>query len=138
MCKKRQTRVTSCGSTTKQLHFHVTVFCQGVHPIRTGEATIPLHSINMLASSLLLFAASATAFSIPDFSTLLPLFARHNAQLDTRDGGSCPAVWNKVSKELTSKFLTRGECNPDARAAIRLIFHDCGGGSLSSTFPRPS
>ncbi|KAF2026869.1 heme peroxidase, partial [Setomelanomma holmii] len=31
-----------------------------------------------------------------------------------------------VSKELTAKFLTDGQCNPDARAAIRLIFHDCG------------
>jgi hypothetical protein len=36
-------------------------------------------------------------------------------------------VWNDISKELTQKFLSGGQCNQDARAAIRLIFHDCGG-----------
>jgi hypothetical protein len=73
----------------------------------------------MRISSIVLFASTATAFSLPDISSILPLFAR--------DGGSsCPSVWNDVSREFTSKFLTNGQCNPDARAAIRLIFHDCG------------
>lgn len=45
-------------------------------------------------------------------------------------------MWNDISKELTSKFLTGGQCNPDARAAIRLIFHDCGGGSNTHLLDR--
>lgn len=84
-------------------------------------------AITMHPSSILFFASSAAAFSLPDVSAILPLFARHSTDLSARDGGSsCPSVWNDVSKELTSKFLTGGQCNPDARAAIRLIFHDCG------------
>jgi hypothetical protein len=80
---------------------------------------ISLTRLTMLISSIFFFASSATAFSLPDISSILPLFAR--------DGGSnCPTVWSDVSRELTSKFLTNGQCNPDARAAIRLIFHDCG------------
>ncbi|KAF2004349.1 class II peroxidase, partial [Amniculicola lignicola CBS 123094] len=38
----------------------------------------------------------------------------------------CPAVWTKISKDLTKKFLSNGQCNPSARAAIREVFHDCG------------
>ncbi|PVI05537.1 class II peroxidase [Periconia macrospinosa] len=39
---------------------------------------------------------------------------------------SCPSVWNEISSELTTLFLSDGQCNDDARAAIRLNFHDCG------------
>lgn len=65
-------------------------------------------------------------------------------------GGSCPAVWSTVSKELVTKFVANGQCNDDARAAIRAAFHDCGAwntaqgqkggcdGSLVNTrFPTP-
>jgi hypothetical protein len=41
---------------------------------------------------------------------------------------SCPAVWTEISEVLTKKFLdtASGQCNDDARAAIRAAFHDCG------------
>jgi Peroxidase len=39
--------------------------------------------------------------------------------------GGCPAVWTQVAQALTSLFLTSGQCNDDARAAIRAVFHDC-------------
>ncbi|KAH4211844.1 peroxidase [Parastagonospora nodorum] len=74
----------------------------------------------MYPSSLLLLASSAAAFSLPDVSAILPLFSRESG------GSNCPSKWNDISKELTSKFLSDGQCNPDARAAIRLIFHECG------------
>jgi hypothetical protein len=80
----------------------------------------------MHTSSLLLLASTATAFSLPDVSSILPLFTRRDVVLDTRDGDKCPSKWNDISKELTGNFLTGGQCNPNARAAIRLIFHDCG------------
>jgi hypothetical protein len=80
----------------------------------------------MHTSPLLLLASTATAFSLPDVSSILPLFARRDVVLETRDGGNCPSKWNDISKELTGNFLTGGQCNPNARAAIRLIFHDCG------------
>jgi hypothetical protein len=41
-------------------------------------------------------------------------------------GAKCPAVWTKISSSLTTMFLTNGQCNDDARAAIRAAFHDCG------------
>ncbi|KAF2100252.1 heme peroxidase [Rhizodiscina lignyota] len=39
---------------------------------------------------------------------------------------ACPAVWTQVSSHLTGMFLSNGQCNDDARAAIRAAFHDCG------------
>lgn len=42
----------------------------------------------------------------------------------------CPPVWNTISQELTGHFLTGGECNGNARQAIRAAFHDCGAWNL--------
>ncbi|KAJ4984542.1 ligninase lg6 precursor [Stagonosporopsis vannaccii] len=71
-------------------------------------------------ANLLLLASSATAISLPNFPDISTLFARKGGP------ATCPAVWSQISKELTAKFLTEGQCNPDARAAIRAVFHDCG------------
>ncbi|KAF2490034.1 heme peroxidase, partial [Lophium mytilinum] len=45
-----------------------------------------------------------------------------------RKDAACPVIWKTVSADLTSMFLdtSTGECNDDARAAIRETFHDCG------------
>jgi len=45
-----------------------------------------------------------------------------------RKSASCPAVWTSVVKDLSAMFLDKatGQCNDDARAAIRGAFHDCG------------
>ncbi|RDW85884.1 hypothetical protein BP5796_04209 [Coleophoma crateriformis] len=49
-----------------------------------------------------------------------------------RSGGACPAVWTQVSQDLTQMFLQAdGQCNDDARSAIRAVFHDCGTWSSS-------
>ncbi|KAI0380169.1 putative class II peroxidase [Hypomontagnella monticulosa] len=38
----------------------------------------------------------------------------------------CPAVWTDVATDLGTTFLgSDGKCTDDARAAIRLAFHDC-------------
>lgn len=37
----------------------------------------------------------------------------------------CPQIWNTISAELTTVFLSKSTCNADARAAIRAAFHDC-------------
>ncbi|KAF2646374.1 heme peroxidase [Massarina eburnea CBS 473.64] len=74
----------------------------------------------MRLSSIALFASTATAISFSGSSIVTNYFSR-------RDGhNKCPAIWNTISKDLTSRFLANGQCNPDARAAIRAIFHDCG------------
>jgi hypothetical protein len=85
---------------------------------------------------LAVFASTATALSFPHTSLIANLFARKHGGSGGDDSdatgsgastGQCPAVWTSISKQLTEKFLSAGQCNPDARAAIRLIFHDCGG-----------
>jgi manganese peroxidase len=48
----------------------------------------------------------------------------------TRGGGGrqngCPQVWNTISRDLTSSFVSGGQCTDLARAAIRYSFHDAG------------
>lgn len=43
----------------------------------------------------------------------------------TTDSNKCPSVWTSVAKDLKSMYLSNGQCTDDARAAIRLAFHDC-------------
>jgi hypothetical protein len=69
----------------------------------------------MLLNALLAvaaLAASAQAFEIPTF------FQR-------RQAAACPQVWYDISGELNGIFLSDGQCNDAARAAIRGVFHDC-------------
>ncbi|QDS77202.1 hypothetical protein FKW77_002627 [Venturia effusa] len=41
-------------------------------------------------------------------------------------GGACPPVWATISKQLTAMFVQAdGQCNHDARSAVRAAFHDC-------------
>lgn len=43
----------------------------------------------------------------------------------------CPPVWHNISSDLTKQFRgSDGDCNDDARAAIRAAFHDAGTYSL--------
>jgi catalase (peroxidase I) len=63
-------------------------------------------------------------------TTLLPHLASAGpaAVAPRKDGDKCDFnTWNKVSADLRGLFTTSGGlCNDDARAAIRLVFHDCG------------
>lgn len=40
-------------------------------------------------------------------------------------GVTCPQIWSTISKDLVGQFLSNGQCNDLARAAIRIAFHDC-------------
>ncbi|KAJ9626984.1 fungal class II heme-containing peroxidase [Taxawa tesnikishii (nom. ined.)] len=94
--------------------------------------------------ALLATVAGASAFSLQDISSFahdlrlpsIPLLKRFGGPPGQQgppsqpsggssSGGSCPAVWSTISTELTSMFLSNGQCNDDARAAIRASFHDC-------------
>ncbi|ORY15291.1 heme peroxidase [Clohesyomyces aquaticus] len=79
----------------------------------------------MRVTNVLFLAATASALSFPDLS---PVTDRFNDLFRRKDGGNgnCDPKWNDISKILTAKFLSGGECNDDARAAIRAVFHDCG------------
>lgn len=50
--------------------------------------------------------------------------------------GSCPTIWTTVSADLTAMFSDQstGQCTDDARAAIRVAFHDAG--TFSAKLPR--
>ncbi|KAF2997176.1 hypothetical protein E8E13_005964 [Curvularia kusanoi] len=78
----------------------------------------------MLFTNVLMLASSAAAISLPNFPDVSQIFSRQNTN-------KCPAVWAKVSKDLTASFLENGICNDNARAAIRAVFHDCGTWSTS-------
>jgi hypothetical protein len=78
--------------------------------------------------------ATTQAFSFSEISShthdALTTFKRSlPTLLNRRDGGgSCPPIWGQVARDLSKMFLdtSSGQCNDDARAAIRLVFHDCG------------
>lgn len=83
-------------------------------------------NIVVLASS---GAASASLFSSPssfDFSALIKRKA------------SCPTYWQQISKDLNAAFLENGQCNANARAAIRYAFHDAGPYSTKLPFTAPA
>jgi L-ascorbate peroxidase len=69
-------------------------------------------------------AMEAIKRSLPDMETIKP----------RQNGTACPAVWTDVASELQTLFIntTDSLCNDDARAAIRLAFHDCGSWNLTS------
>jgi hypothetical protein len=91
----------------------------------------------MRISALVLASAAATsAFELSDVAQSLK---RGVSSLVARKGGvTCPAVWTSVATELTTYYLDKSGktpiCNPNARAAIRMIFHDCGAWDTSLGF----
>jgi hypothetical protein len=87
-------------------------------------------TITMHLTSLLVLASSASAITMPNFLDLAQLFPRKSS--------ACPSVWSSISSELTQNFLSGGQCNANARAAIRAVFHDCGGKPLISVSPPQS
>jgi hypothetical protein len=75
-------------------------------------------------------AASASLFSSPasfDFSFLTK-----------RKAATCPTYWQQISQDLNAAFLTNGECNANARAAVRYAFHDAGPYSTKFAFVAPA
>jgi hypothetical protein len=74
-------------------------------------------------------AASASIFSDAasfDFSSLIKRKA------------ACPAYWQQISKDLNAAFLENGQCNVNARAAVRYAFHDAGPYSTKLPFTAPA
>ena len=69
------------------------------------------------------------ALSMADFSPA-NLFTRSGGSGSSGGGGggNCPPIWNTISQDFTKMFLdtATGQCNDDARAAIRAAFHDAG------------
>jgi len=92
----------------------------------------------MRISALVLASAAATsAFELSDVAQSLKRGV--SSLVARKDGGSkCPAVWTSVATELTTYYLDKSGpspiCNPSARAAIRMIFHDCGAWDTSLGF----
>jgi hypothetical protein len=97
------------------------------HLIASFNTIMHFSSIVLLASS---GAASASIFSNPttfDFSSLIKRKA------------SCPTYWQQISKDLNAAFLdTNGQCNSNARAAVRYAFHDAGPYSTIFRFVAPA
>lgn len=46
---------------------------------------------------------------------------------------SCPSVWAEVATDLNGLFAGTDGCTDDARAAIRLPFHDCFPGACDGS-----
>lgn len=45
----------------------------------------------------------------------------------------CPSVWGTVAADLNAIFASADGCTDDARAAIRLPFHDCFPGACDGS-----
>jgi hypothetical protein len=52
---------------------------------------------------------------------------------NSKASAACPAVWTKISAQLTEQFLADGQCTDAARAAIRSSFHDCFNGACDGS-----
>ena len=80
-------------------------------------------------NALMLACAGTTiqAFELPSLTSVkrsvFSLFERDPLQERDGGGGNCPAIWTTVSSDLTAMFLSNGQCNDDARAALRANFH---------------
>lgn len=72
---------------------------------------------------LLLSSAGIQAFQWDELSNVVKRASNY-----TGYGGrpSCPKVWNTISSDLTSSFVSGGQCTDLARGAIRYAFHDAG------------
>ncbi|KAF2805074.1 heme peroxidase [Mytilinidion resinicola] len=106
----------------------------------------PFVLVHILAAS-----TCCQAFAFPDVSSLnifdRSIFSSREAQSGVdgagkggtkngqkqAQGSGCPAVWFDISKDLTSRFLKKGVCTDDARAAIRSSFHDCFDGACDGS-----
>ncbi|KAF2437169.1 heme peroxidase [Tothia fuscella] len=73
--------------------------------------------------SLVLLTTSVLTYASPHLSSRQDGNSSGEASAD--QWGRCPPVWNTISRELTSLFRSGNQCNDDARAAIRAVFHDC-------------
>jgi len=84
----------------------------------------------MKVSNALMLACASTTIQAFEFPSLTSV-RRSESSFFERDllverdggGGKCPAIWTTVSSDLTAMFLTNGQCNDDARAALRANFH---------------
>lgn len=66
----------------------------------------------------------------PKTTTLLLALLAHSRLITAQ----CPAVWTDVATDLKTSFIgSDGGCTDDARAAIRLSFHDCFPGSCDGS-----
>ncbi|KAJ9637333.1 fungal class II heme-containing peroxidase [Coniosporium apollinis] len=89
-----------------------------VHAISFPDVSAVLPDLTAVKRDFEAVKRTISSISIPDIFSA-------KRDLETRQSG-CPAVWTTISKELTGLFLSNGQCNDAARAAIRASFHDCG------------
>ncbi|KAK7509751.1 heme peroxidase [Phyllosticta citriasiana] len=109
-----------------------------------------MHQKSLKAAILLASACGSTAFSLPSIKgTTLSRRQDVNSSSDSSYGsgdssddgsssGGCPAIWTTISSDLTSQFLSNGQCNDLARGAIRFAFHDAGEYSQNTPWYAPA
>ncbi|KAK8151272.1 heme peroxidase [Phyllosticta citrichinensis] len=108
-----------------------------------------MHQKSLSAAVLLATACGSTAFSFPSLkgtsltrrqdvnSSSESSYGSGDSSDDSSNSG-CPAIWTTISSDLTSNFLTDGQCNDLARGAIRFAFHDAGAFSQSLPYYPPA
>jgi hypothetical protein len=90
-------------------------FCHSIH------CTSIMHFPTTLALTAL--AGSVCGIAHPQDATADSTGLLDNLNRNPR--GQCPQVWSQISKDLTGMFVSGGQCNDAARAAIRAVFHVC-------------
>ena len=76
------------------------------------------------------------AIPFPGISQFEELSLRRDVNGSSGGNGSCPTIWTTISADLTAIFLdpSTRQCTDDARAAIRVAFHDAA--TFSTKLPR--
>ena len=77
-----------------------------------------------------------THFSSATFAFIATASAFLNSpsSVSPRQSSSCPSVWTDIAADLKTSFVAdNGTCTSDARAAIRLSFHDCFPGACDGS-----
>lgn len=92
-----------------------------------------LVSLLAIANTAQAFQVSEVTAFIRDLNIASPSAIKRSISDALRPRAFCPSVWSNISKKLTSDFLSGGQCNDNARAAIRAAFHDCFNGGCDGS-----
>jgi manganese peroxidase len=87
---------------------------------------------------LFLLLLNAAGIQAAEGTKASKLTGQQTESTTSGDRSSCPAVWSTISSDLTTSFVSGGQCTDMARAAIRYAFHDAATFSTKLPYVAPA